>query len=73
MKTYAIYDATRKDAHEKLMEIEAGNGKSALRKFQRNHCMNSGMYEIHKVKANCWEMSSTYGSYFYATPIELGL
>jgi hypothetical protein len=71
MKTFIIYDATRKGVHEPLMEIEAGNGKSALKRFRQNHCMSTGMYEIHKTKAGYWEMSSTYGSYFYAIKKEV--
>lgn len=66
MKTFMIYDATRVGTHELLAEIEAGNGKTALRKFQQNHCMKAGIYTIHKIKKGYWEMSSTYGSYFYA-------
>ena len=66
MKTFIIFDATRVGNHEPIAEINAGNGKTALRKFQQNHCMNAGIYEIRRTKKSCWEMSSTYGSYFYA-------
>ena len=66
MLTFIIYDATREGTHQPVAEIMAGNGKSALKKFQQKHCMSTGMYEIRKVKNNYWEMSSTYGSYFYA-------
>lgn len=66
MKTFIIYDATRVGIHEPLMKIEAGNGKSALKKFQQLNCMNSGIYEIRRIKKGYWEMSSIYGSYFYA-------
>ena len=66
MKTFIIFDATRVGNHEPIAEIDAGNGKTALRKFQQNHCMKAGIYTIHKIKKGLWEMSNTYGSYFYA-------
>lgn len=51
----------------KPLVIPANNGKQALQKFIRNHCMNSGMYEYHKdLFTKEWNCSTTYGSYFKA-------
>ena len=51
----------------KPLVISANNGKQALQKFIRNHCMNSGMYEYHKdLFIKEWNCSTTYGSYFKA-------
>lgn len=66
MKTFIIYDATREGTPEKITEIQAGNGRNALKKFQSLYFMNANLYEIRRVIKNCWEMSGHYGNYFYA-------
>ena len=66
MKTFIIYDATRVGTPEKVAEIEAGNGKCALKKFQSLNFMKANLYQIRRVIKNCWEMSSAYGTYLYA-------
>ena len=70
MKTFIIYDATREGVHEKLAEVEAGNGKNALKKFRQTHCMSWDTYAIRKGGKGYWEMSGVYGSYFYAVKKE---
>lgn len=69
MKTYLIYDANELGTHKVIREIQANNAKQALIKF-RNTLLNTGMYEIRKIKNGCWEMSSTYGAYFYCVKKE---
>lgn len=66
MKTFEIIDCIR---NNKICTIRAKHGKSALRKFLANHCMNTGFYEIHK-RLNVWIMSSSFGSYFVAKEIK---
>ena len=62
MKVFAIKN-TVSDAL--ITVIVAPNGKTALQRFLREHCMNTGMYEIHKHSGE-WVLSSSYGSYFIA-------
>lgn len=64
MKTYLIYDANELGAHKVIKEVQANNAKQALIKF-RNTLSSTGMYEIRKIRNGCWEISSTYGAYFY--------
>lgn len=65
MKQFKIIDCISN--HEATI-ISARDGKSALRKFLRNHMMSTGFYEIHK-RCDRWIMTSSYGSYFVAMPI----
>lgn len=69
MPTYLIYDANELRTHQVIREVQASNAKQALIKF-RNTLSSTGMYEIRKIKDGCWEMSSTYGAYFYCTKKE---
>ena len=70
MSAYLIYDANELGTHKVIREVQASNAKQALIKF-RNTLLSTGMYEIHKIKDGCWEMSSTYGAYFYCTKKEM--
>ena len=68
MKKYRIVDVNSR--HDTIV-IESNNGKNALKKFLRYYAMSTGIYEIHK-RCSCWIMSSSYGSYFVAIPVEEG-
>lgn len=52
---------------ECIARIDSNNAKNALKKFQRECCTTTGMYEIRRGKFN-WSMYSTYGAAFYALP-----
>lgn len=62
IKLYVIIDQV---SGKRIYKTAANNGKAALMKFRREHCMSTGMYEFHK-RNGVWEMSSTYGAYFIA-------
>ena len=65
MKTFCIYDIVR---NEKAAEVQAGNARSALRKFQKE-LISSGFSEIHLTQDDgkqVFELSTTYGQYFRA-------
>lgn len=64
MKQFNIIDCV---SNHEVITISARDGKSALRKFLRNHMMSTGFYEIHK-RCDRWIMTSSYGSYFVAMP-----
>ena len=65
MKQFKIIDCISN--HDTII-ITSNNNKNALKQFLRNYCMSVGMYEIHK-RCNRWIMTSSFGSYFVAMPI----
>ena len=60
MKQYVITDAKG----EKITSIAAGNGKAALKRFQKS-CTATGFYEVHKVEG-VWTLSTSFGAYYTA-------
>lgn len=63
MKTFKIIDEVNAMT---VARIEARDGKSALKKFMQSRMFSSGMREVHKTALGNWELSTTYGAYFYA-------
>lgn len=49
--------------------INSNNGKNALKRFRRERCFSTGVYEIIKARFN-WSMQSSYGAAFYAAPVK---
>lgn len=62
---YKIMDVN--NGGEIVARIESNNGKNALKRFRRERCFSSGIYEIKKSRFN-WCMFSSYGAAFYAAP-----
>lgn len=62
---YRIMDVNRDG--ETVARISSNNGKNALKKFRREFCTASGVYEIRRGKFN-WSMFSSFGGAFYALP-----
>lgn len=71
MKRFHIWDGNSQEFIKGMnlepIEIEARDGKSALRKFQRNFVTSSGMFETHQ-RCGRWVMTSTYGGWWTAVP-----
>ena len=66
---YKIMDVNRDG--ETVARISSNNGKNALKKFHREHCISTRIYEIRRGKFN-WSMFSSFGSAFYAMPEKNG-
>lgn len=62
MAKYHIMDAV---SGAMVATVQAGNGLAALKKFQRERAMSTGIWEYHKA-AGIWTASTTYGAYFIA-------
>ena len=62
MAKYQITDAV---SGAKVARVQAGNGLTALKRFQRERAMSTGLWEYHKA-AGIWTASTTHGAYFIA-------
>lgn len=62
-----IFRITDRVNGQVVTNMEAGNGKAALRKFLRGFT-SSGFYEIRK-EDGLWTLTSSYGSWFTAEPV----
>ena len=62
-----IFRITDRVSGQVVTNVEAGNGKAALRKFLRSFTA-SGLYEIRK-EDGLWTLTSSYGSHFTAEKV----
>lgn len=63
MKIFKIIDENNSQT---VARVEAQNGKIALKKFMRSKILSTGLHEIHMTPFGNWELSTSFGAYFYA-------
>lgn len=68
MNKYAIYQVDDIGNHLVVAQINSSNAKCAIKSFQKR-LTSAGIYEVHKIKYGTWELSSSYGGYWYTEKI----
>lgn len=68
IREYKIYREEINGNDVKVAEIKAGSGKAALNSF-RKKLTATGFYEIKRLGHWNWEMTSSYGTVWYAIAI----
>lgn len=63
MKTFIIYETNPGIEPQRITTIQAVDGKSALEEFSKT--LSVWLCDIHQLK-HIWELSTSYGRYFYA-------